>query len=84
MTDELEEQYGFAAELAALSDEQLVARFNSLVGNRAWGNARAYFLHCLRSELHLRSVDSTCIVNSNGLRPGKMVRLADGKLHLAN
>jgi|AntAceMinimDraft_8_1070364.scaffolds.fasta_scaffold421882_1 hypothetical protein len=35
---DLEERYGFAASVAERTDEQLVARFNGEVGNRAWGN----------------------------------------------
>ena len=80
---ELEERYGFAASVAELTNEQLVARFNREVGNRAWGNARMYFLSCLGDEIRKRDFDST-IVHSDGggLKLSRRVRLIDGRLEL--
>ena len=80
MINELEDRYGFAAELAKLSDEQLVARFNSQVGNRGWGNARMYFLHCLRAELESRSIDITAVVRDGHMSLSHQVGLQDDRL----
>lgn len=83
MTDQLEAKYGFAKQLSQLSDTELIDRFNAEVGNRGWGNARMYFLHCLRAELNSRSFDSTCVVSDSGLQLRKQVRLVNGKLEFA-
>ena len=84
MTDQLEAKYGFAKQLSQLSDTELVGRFNAQVGNRGWGNARAYFLHCLGAELRHRSFDSTSILASSGLQLRQTVVLVEGKLQFTN
>ncbi|MFK8115535.1 MAG: hypothetical protein AB8B91_25285 [Rubripirellula sp.] len=73
MSSELEKRYGFAAQLAALSDDQMVSRFNTEVGNRGWGQARMYFMSCLNAELHVRSIDTSCISSSDGLQLNRKV-----------
>jgi hypothetical protein len=80
MTDQLEAKYGFAKQLSQLSDTELVDCFNAQGGNRGWGNARAYFLHCLSAELRHRSFNSTSILDSSGLQMTQTVILVDGKL----
>jgi hypothetical protein len=84
MTDQLEAKYGFAKQLSQLSDTELVDCFNAQGGNRGWGNARAYFLHCLSAELRHRSFDSTSILDSSGLQITQTVILDDGKLQFTN
>ena len=58
---DLEEKYGFAAQLAALTNKQLVGRFNQEVGCQGWGNARSYFLTCLKLEFEKRQIDCWAI-----------------------
>lgn len=53
---DLEARYGFAKQLANLTDQQLIARFNAEVGNKGGGNARSYFMHCLAAELRSREI----------------------------
>ena len=78
---DLEERYGFAASVAELTDQQLVARFNREVGNRAWCNARMYFLSCLGDEIRKRDFDSTIVhSDSGGLKLSRRVRLIDVRL----
>lgn len=81
MLDELETKYGFANEMSQLSDNELVDRLNAQVGNRGWGNARSYFLCCLRSELQRRDFDSGCVVDDDGIRLNRRVRLINNRLH---
>lgn len=84
MTEQLEAKYGFANQLSALSNSELVDRVNAQVGNRGWGNARAYFLHCLRSELLSRPFECSCLVDNGGLQLGQAVSLVDSKLQFTN
>ena len=80
MLEELEKKYGFAKHLAQLNDIELVERINREVGNRGWGNARSYFLSCLRHELQQRDFDSSCIVVDDSLRLNQRVELVDNRL----
>ncbi len=78
---DLEERYGFAASVAVLTDQQLVACFNKEVGNHGWGNARMYFLSCLSYEIRKRDFDSTIVhSDSGGLKLSRRVRLIDVRL----
>lgn len=78
--NELEQRYGFASQLAALSDHQLVARFNGEVGNRGCGTARMYFLACLADELRSRDIDSALAFSDSGLDLRQKLSIAAGKL----
>lgn len=80
---DLEDQYGFAANLAKLSDEELVACFNNEIGNQGWGNARMYYTSCLTSELKSRNVDSSLVVDNGGLKLSKPVVLTNNRLEFA-
>lgn len=51
----------FAAAFAADSIESLVESFNSQVGNRGWGSARAYHDLALIDELKKRGVDISAV-----------------------
>lgn len=79
MTD-LEKRYGFAGQLAQLSDEQLVARFNAEVGNRGFGTARMYFLSALSSEIEGRDFDCSAVFEDGSLSLRHTVNLVDGRL----
>ena len=71
----------FESQLATLSDEQLVARFNREVGNRGWVNARVYFLEALRNQFENRGLDYSIVKNeSSGFNLNKKVVLSGRKL----
>jgi hypothetical protein len=73
---ELEERYGFAKQLAPLTDVQLVDRFNREVGNPGWGHARVYFLTCLSTEIRSRAFDSSIIFHTSGMKLNRHVKLS--------
>ena len=77
---DLESKYGFAKELAGLSDEQLVARFNAEVGNRGTGTARSYFLTCLRMEIESRSFDASVVIKDESFSLANRVQLVSDRL----
>lgn len=79
---DLEERYGFAANLAALSDHALIDRFNAEVGNRGWGNARMYLTNCLAEEIARRDFDSSAIRVTDGLSFRQKCRLTNGRLEI--
>ena len=60
----------WAEELAACTDEELVARHNQAVGLRCFGLARQMYLGCLMQEILSRSFDSSVLFE----------RDADGKV----
>lgn len=71
----------FEEELARLSDEALVARFNQEVDNPGWVSARAYFLEALRNQFENRAIDYSIVRNeSGGFNLNAKVVLKDGKL----
>lgn len=71
----------FESQLATLSDEQLVARFNREVGNRGWVSARVYFLEALRNQFENRGLDYSFVKNeSGGFNLNAKVILREGKL----
>jgi len=80
---DLEDQYGFAAKLAKLTDEELVACLNKEIGNRGWGNARMYYTSCLKAELKSRNFDSSLVVSDGGLKLSRRVILANNRLEFA-
>ena len=77
---DLEANYGFAKQLSGLSDEQLVARFNSEVGKPGWGNARSYFLTCLRMEMERRSFDASVVTRDDSFSLAKRVEIVGDRL----
>jgi len=77
---DLEERYGFAKALAALTKEALVHRFNGEVGNPGCGSARMYFLSCLGTELRKRHFDASGVLPASGLNLQHEIRLVEGKL----
>ena len=54
---ELEERYGFAAQVAAMTYEALLSRRESERKNHGAGAARMYFLACLKAEISSRGLD---------------------------
>lgn len=71
----------FENDLATLSDQALVERFNREVGNRGWVSARACFLAALRNQFEYRAIDYALVKNeTGGINLAKKVVLIDGKL----
>ena len=56
MTD-LEERYGFKADFAEMTDDELLKLTDSVRSRPGWGNARAYYMHCLNNEVESRSLN---------------------------
>ena len=80
---DLEDRYGFAANLAKLTSEELVACFNREIGNRGWGNARMYYTSCLTAGLKSRNFDSSLVVDNDGLNLSKPVVLTNNRIEFA-
>ena len=52
--EDVEAKYGFAKQLASLTNEQLITIQSSEAKKPGWGNARSYFIHCLSIETKRR------------------------------
>lgn len=54
---ELEKRYGFAANVAAMSNAQLLEQRDLEKTNSGSGRARTCFLYCLQNEIERRKLD---------------------------
>ena len=70
----------FKAELAQLSDSELIDRFNFAVGVRAFGVARQGYLWAMREELQERKIDFSSIGDDTVMSFKSVVFLKDKKL----
>lgn len=70
----------FEEELARLSDEALVARFNQEVDNPGWVSSRAYFLKALCLQFEKRGIDASVLQGDHGISLKHKVRLQESKL----
>ena len=73
--NEQEAKYGFAAQLASLTDEQLVECFNREVGNRGWVSARGYFIVSLVREFEKRQIDCSSISADGAIQLDRPIQL---------
>ncbi len=65
----------YIEQLQKLSDEKLVERFNSDVGNPGWVAARGRFLEAMREEFIRRDFDTSEIIMDGGMSMKYKVRL---------
>jgi hypothetical protein len=65
----------FKKDLAPLSDDAIIARFNQSVGLRAFGVARQGYLKALRASLDERNIDYSAVGDDQTLRFDRKVRL---------
>ncbi len=65
------------ASLALLSDEALILKVNSEVGNRGWTSSRAEYLNCLQKELRQRLFTSDILFDFDA--SGKIIAFKLGK-----
>jgi acetolactate synthase regulatory subunit len=73
----LEESYKL--DLAKLSKEELVERFNREVGNRGWVSTRAIYLSELRSAMENAEINIKSVLNSSGgFNLNRKVELKEG------
>ena len=72
----------FKAELAQLSDSELIDRFNGEVGVCAFGVARQGYLWAIREELQERKIDFSSVGDDKVMSYKYVVFLKDKKLFL--
>jgi len=72
----------FKKDLDLLSDDALIARFNSGVGLRAFGVARQGHLSALRASLDERNIDYSAVGDAQTMRFDRKVRLVGKKIVL--
>lgn len=53
---DLERKYGFAGQVAQMTDAQLLATYDAERKTRGSGAARTYFMYCLQEEIKNRSL----------------------------
>lgn len=68
--------------LEKCTDLELVVRFNSEVGIRAWGTARACFLEAIRQEFLSRNWDCSSFITPDTMSLKHPLRLERGKIVL--
>ncbi|MCF6140490.1 hypothetical protein L1S34_04255 [Flavobacterium sp. K77] len=72
--------------LFALSNEELIERFNKEIDNKGWVTARGYYLDCLKTEIRNRPFNSDIVFdfdasgNVVAFNLGHKVALVDNKL----
>jgi hypothetical protein len=67
-------------QLSALTDQELVERFNKEVGKQGWGSSRAHYLVALIEEFKIRQIDHSLIKSNNGVSIRRKVLLRNRKL----
>jgi|GEM_PF-928702 len=72
----------FKKDLDLLSDDALIARFNSGVGLRAYGVARQGHLSALRASLDERNIDYSAVGDAQTMRFDRKVRLVGKKIEV--
>ena len=82
MNNPLYEQ--FAAAFAADSLISLVESFNSKVGSRGWGSARAWNDRALIDELKKRGVDISAVSNNGSTSFAHHVKLEGNRLAIVD
>lgn len=84
MTSIIDYRDYYNKELTLLTNEELVIRFNSQVGIRAWNVARQIYLLAIWNQFDRRKIDYSEIGNSVTLSFAKKVQLKDNKLEIIN
>ncbi len=69
----------YADQLAKLSDDKLIIRFNDDVGHSGWVSARANFLAAMRQEL-LKRFDCSNVIKGGGMSMKYKIRFKNEKL----
>ena len=72
----------FKKDLAPLSDDAIIARFNQSVGLRAFGVARQGYLKALRASLDERNIDYRALGDDQSLRFDRKVTLVGRKIEV--
>lgn len=67
-------------QLSALTDQELVKRFNKEVEKQGWGSSRAHYLVALIEEFKARQIDYSLIKSYNGVSFRRKVLLRNWKL----
>ena len=78
----MSDKYGFEERFAKMPLDQLIDRFNSDVGNTAWGTARANFLAALQNEFLRRGVDCSCFISSGSMTMKYEIELEGNRIRI--
>lgn len=77
----MSQQAIFSNQLANLSREELIARFNREVGNPGWTSTRAVYLSELTAAMRAAGIDlSSVLTESGGLNLSQKAELRHGNV----
>ena len=79
----MSDKYGFAEKFSNATMDELIAAFNSDVGNQGWVNARMHFLSALKNEFLSRDVDCTAFISSDTMSMRSRIHLKGDWIVLA-